>query len=123
MASASQCSIRWRSLLNHVFLNLQFRVVGWHGDAKPDEWQQWIGQEIHPAEIANALTVRQVQVQPDVQELVDAQAWYVILPKLAGQKMLPPNIVVAFKARNPPSQRTISQLLAGRLVSNSDVLA
>ncbi len=97
-------------------------MVGWHGDAKPDEWQQWIGQEIHPAEAANALAVRQVQVQPDVQELVDTQARYVVLPKLAGQKVLPPNIVVAFKARNSPSQRTVSQLLAGRLVSNSDVL-
>ena len=82
---------------------MNLRMSGWYGQAKPDEWKEWVGQPVHPAQIAAFLAAIRLKVEPDVEKLVGANARYEIDFESFGLDVFAPNIIVAFKWSYAPS--------------------
>lgn len=78
-------------------------------DAKPDKWEERIRQPVHPAEISDTFAVIEAQIQPYVQELVDAEARQKIDLESIGLEVHSADVEIAFERRDTPAKWAISE--------------
>ena len=90
-------------------LNVEIGMGSRNGNTEPDKGQQWIWQPVHPAEIAQALIIIQVQIHPDIEKFVYAKARYEVLTEPVGFQVFSGNVEIAFKWRDSPAERAFRQ--------------
>ncbi len=101
--------------------NFKRWVISWYSDAKPDKRQQRVRQPVHPGKIADALAMIEMQIHPYIQKFVYAQPGQEIGSKAICLHVLPADVKVAFKRRNAPAERPLSQQSTGFPVKDSHV--
>lgn len=87
-----------------------------HCNTKPDKRQQGIRKPIHPPDIRDVDFGAEPQVNPDVQELVQAKTRKKINLEAVSQQVFFSDIEISFERRYAPSQRAIGKHRAGAAV-------
>lgn len=62
-----------------------------------------------------------MQIQPDIQELVHAQAWNIVDLELVCLQILLPDIVITLERRYSPPKGPVGKYLPGRFMVNADI--
>ena len=91
------------------FIDDQVGMVACNGDPIPDKRKEGIGQPVHPAEAGHLSLGSQVQIHPDIEKFVGAEARNVVELEPVCLEVLAPDIEVSFETCDSPASGAFCQ--------------